>query len=109
MLDNAASDVTAEEKENFEELRRMAGASFCHFNACYNQVRFVRARNANDRKAMRDIAGEELENTLQLYHIARQDSRVGFEASNHYFYTLNDLREKVLSCRFVMESLERSL
>ncbi len=109
VLDNAASAVTAEEKAAFEELRRMAGASFCHFNACYNQVRFVRARNANDRKAMFDIAGEELENTLQLYHIARQDSRVGFEASNHYFYTLNDLREKVLNCLYVREELERSL
>lgn len=109
VLEKAAADVTDAEKESFEELCRMAGASFCHFSSCYNQVRFVRARNAGEKETMLLCAREELENTLRLYDIARRDSRVGFEASNHYFYSLNDLREKVLNCRFVMESLERSL
>lgn len=27
-----------------------------------------------------------------------RDSRIGFEASNHYYYTANDLKEKILIC-----------
>ena len=30
------------------------------------------------------------------------DSRIGFEASNHYLYTANDLREKVLNCEHLL-------
>ncbi|MBI5832707.1 MAG: hypothetical protein HZB16_10420 [Armatimonadetes bacterium] len=33
-----------------------------------------------------------------LCELARADSRLGFEATNHYAYTTNDLREKVLNC-----------
>jgi hypothetical protein len=38
-----------------------------------------------------------------LYEIARQDSRIGFEAANHYAYTLNDLKEKVVQCEWLRE------
>ena len=42
---------------------------------------------------------------LRLYRIVRRDSRIGFEASNHYYYTLNDLMEKVVSCSFILREL----
>ena len=108
VLENAVPEITSKEKESFEELYRMANASYCHFNACYNQTRFVRAREAGNKKLMAEYAQAELENTLRLYDIARQDSRIGFEASNHYFYSLNDLQEKVLNCQFIIESLAES-
>ena len=50
-------------------------------------------------------AEEEREIALKLHKIARTDSRIGFEASNHYFYTLNDLREKVINCTYILEQL----
>jgi hypothetical protein len=31
------------------------------------------------------------------------DSRLGFEASNHYFYVCNDLAEKVINCRYLLD------
>ena len=33
------------------------------------------------------------------------DSRLGFEASNHYFYTMNDLEEKLINLRYCEEQL----
>ena len=41
---------------------------------------------------------EEIEFAVILHAIARRDSRIEFEATNHYAYTLQDLREKTLNC-----------
>ena len=35
---------------------------------------------------------------LRLHAIQTHDSRIGYEASNHYFYVPMDLAEKVLNC-----------
>ena len=40
-----------------------------------------------------------------LMDIVRKDSRIGFEASNHYYYTLNDLAEKVITCQYIIDQL----
>ena len=37
--------------------------------------------------------------------IVRGDSRIGFEASNHYYYLPIDIVEKVLLCRQIIEDL----
>ena len=107
LLDEAASKVPAEEREDFEDIRRTAETAFCHFESTLLQTRFTLARRKGDRETMRTCAKEELEIALRLYKIARTDSRIGFEASNHYFYTLNDLREKVINCTYILEQLEK--
>ena len=55
---------------------------------------------------MAECVRGEIELALKLYDIVRRDSRIGFEASNHYFYTLNDLREKVVSCARILNELK---
>ena len=55
---------------------------------------------------MKAYAEEEIALALRLAEIVRRDSRIGFEASNHYYYTLNDLYEKVISCAYIIERLE---
>ncbi len=86
----------------WEELWNMAAASYCHLRSTYLQIRFVRQRNAGDPAAMRGTVQEELELTHMLYEIARRDSRIGFEASNHYYYCLNDLAEKMINCEYIL-------
>ena len=54
---------------------------------------------------MRECAADELQIAVAMHEIVRNDSRIGFEASNHYYYTLNDLREKALSCARILERL----
>ena len=34
---------------------------------------------------------------------AEADSRIGFEASNHYLYLPTDLTEKVINCRWLLD------
>ena len=55
---------------------------------------------------MTDCIREEILLAQKLHAIVRRDSRIGFEASNHYFYSLNNLREKVISCAFLLEKLD---
>ena len=107
LLNGASSGVSAEERADFEDLRRTAETAFCHFESTLLQTRFTLARRKDDRETMRACAEEELQIALRLYKIARTDSRTGFEASNHYFYTLNDLREKVINCTYILEQLEK--
>jgi hypothetical protein len=48
---------------------------------------------------------EEKENAKTLLGELMLDARVGYEASNHYFYTERDLVEKILR----MESFEKQI
>ncbi len=95
----------------------VAEAAAIHFRSVANQARFVRARNsraaatssaaqASCAAEMRNILREEIDLAKRLHAIQTRDSRIGFEASNHYFYIPLDLAEKVLNCRHLMTSLE---
>lgn len=47
---------------------------------------------------LQTILQEEIRAAIQLYHAQIQDTRIGFEATNHYFFVPVDLVEKVLCC-----------
>ena len=84
------------------------------FRSVANQARFVIARralaeaaNAEAAKPLVDtlesLIKKELELARQLYAIQARDSRIGFEASNQYYYVPTDLAEKVLNCRDLLD------
>lgn len=95
------------EKAEFEELWTIATAAYCHLRSSYLQISFVMARDNKAMDLLPAIVEEESALAKTLYNIVRRDSRIGFEASNHYYYTLNDLQEKVVSCREILEELSR--
>ncbi|WP_197491215.1 hypothetical protein [Planctomyces sp. SH-PL62] len=76
----------------------VAEAVGLHFASVANQADFVIARSRDDRDAMRRLLDAEIQAARSLYPLARRDSRLGFEASNHYFYRPLDLVEKVVGC-----------
>ncbi|MCX7008869.1 MAG: hypothetical protein NTY53_16765 [Kiritimatiellaeota bacterium] len=84
----------------------VAAAAAIHFRSTANQVRFVLARRAlaktdDKRSALAEIKRllkNEIALACRLCAIQSCDSRIGFEASNHYFYVPQDLIEKVLNC-----------
>jgi hypothetical protein len=97
---------------------RLARAAYLHFQSVANQVRFVQARDALAGKThplpeadhrrwveqMRRIAASEKALARELFTLARLDSRIGFEASNHYFYLPLDLVEKTINCQWIESS-----
>jgi hypothetical protein len=88
-----------------------------HFQSVANQMEFYilrdRLRAGGDessatRNRMRQLAVAEIELARLQYPVARQHSEIGYEASNHYYYTPLDLVEKVLNCEQVIAELSRS-
>ena len=45
--------------------------------------------------------------TAYLLPIVRNDPTIGYESSNHYFYVPQDLLEKQLNIRYVLDWLDR--
>lgn len=92
----------------------VAEAAYLHFKSVANQVRFTLARNAllsasltqAERKAkieaIRAIVADEMLNAKRLFVLTRADPRIGFEASNHYYYLPLDLVEKVINCEYIL-------
>ena len=98
------------QRQALDEECRVAEAAAIHFRSTANQARFVLARRAVATTAtpaeaaphldtLEGVLHEEIRLAQRLHRIQSRDSRIGFEASNHYFYVPVDLAEKVLNCR----------
>ncbi len=99
---------------------RFARAAAIKFQAVANQAHLVLARDAlattpntlspEKRRDLRAEMKRRLESEIvlarQLFTLAQQDSRIGFEPSCQYFYLPLDLVEKVVNCRWLLEHLE---
>ena len=106
-LKDAAKCILPTEQELYTEIVSMAQGAFAHLQCTYVQSCFIRRRDAGDTEGMKHYARLELENTLALYHLMRKDSRVGFECSNHYYYSLQSILEKIVNCESILEQLEK--
>lgn len=96
---------------------RLARAAVLHFRSVDNQTRFVLARDAaakpgateadrrDRRQEVRRIVKDEERLAVELWRLTREDARIGFEASNQYYYLPQDLMEKVLNCRWIVTQL----
>ncbi len=91
-----------------QELNVMEAASI-HYRSVAQQARFVEARNRyqtsptdETREELADIVRKERDLAIRLHAIQARDSRIGYEASNHYFYIPVDLAEKVLNCEYLL-------
>lgn len=92
------------------ELDRMANAVYCLFRSTYLQICFIRRRAFMQRpdvqQELLNILDEEITLACRMHELIREDSRIGFEASNHYFFTANDMREKTLNCQRLQELIK---
>lgn len=88
----------ADEAE-WKDLQNIAMACYCHFRTAYNQICWVQRRG--DPAILRE---ERILAELML-KLLRKDSRLGYEASNHYLYTENDFLEKIINCEFLLKRM----
>ena len=108
-LESAVSKAPAERVAEARKDLTVARAAQIHFQSVANQVRFVLARDPTagpDRTAkMKKILKDERELAVKLFALTREDSRIGFEASNQYYYLPQDLMEKVINCDYIGSQL----
>lgn len=95
--------------------QNIAKAAWLHFASVANQAMFVQYRDSllqsgnnqailkSLRKKLNQILNNEKELAASLLEIISHDSRIGFEASNQYYYVAQDLVEKVLNCDYLIE------
>lgn len=85
----------------------IARTCYHHFQSVANQVEFYRLREERsaDKARMRELVRSEIELARVQFAVAREWSVIGYEASNHYYYTPLDLVEKVLNCQRTLEEL----
>jgi hypothetical protein len=112
----AASDLKALSQPP-AELQLETGlieAAAIHFRSTANQARFVQARRrlseaktsenaARELSTLSEIIQGEMELAQRLHALQSRDPRIGFEASNQYYYIPIDLMEKVLNCRDLLD------
>lgn len=106
-LKSAMKMVTSEKVAALADLLNVAEAVYCHFRSTYLQIRFVRLRDSVERETIMGILDEEIELARRLIEVVMRDSRIGFEASNHYYYTVADLKEKILNCEFIKTEISK--
>lgn len=109
-----------DKRETIEADGGLARATYLHFASVGNQIRFVLARDALSRTDLSSDAEQALREQIQqlldheitlasnLFSLAQRDSRIGFEASNHYFYVPLDLVEKVINCDFLRNRFSKN-
>lgn len=91
--------------EKIAELVRYARAAYAHFTTDLLQTKFAKAKREEDRVEMNACVKAEKQNAERLLSLMREDGRIAYEASNHYFYTERNLLEKIIR----MERFERAL
>ena len=114
-----AKTKTSSQTANLKNDIRIAEAAYLHFKSVVNQVRFTNARNellkesitTDQRQKNLDIlkaaADDEIKLARRLYSLAKEDSRIGFEATNQYHYMPLDLVEKVVNCEYILNNWEQ--
>jgi hypothetical protein len=115
-LKAAAEKTTADAKQRAALDEEIGVAETCaiHFRSVENQSRFVMDRTALSTAAskqdataivvrLKGLVKNEMELAKRLYAIQTRDSRIGFEASNHYYYVPLDLVAKVIDCRYLLD------
>ncbi len=104
--------TTPAQNANVIEDYRFATTAWIHFNSVANQIRFIMIRdslngnNLSKNESLRKIAIDEIQLARKMYQLSKEDSRIGFEASNHYYYFPLDFVEKVINCEYILKQLK---
>ena len=95
-----------------DELILISKAILCQYESAYHHIQFVRYRGTDAGKTnvfgkteMIRVIREEMATVQKLIELRLKDSRIGYESSNHYFYTLQDLKEKLVNLNWCEKSL----
>lgn len=91
------------------ELINIAQAMYNHYESCRCQIKYVRLRdNGGSAEEICAVVREELALINSQIECISKDSRIGFEASNHYFYTKQTLLEAAAACAYILNKYNGS-
>ncbi len=81
-----------------------AEVTYLHFASSYNHVLHVEGRDSGKTSAeMAALIKEDEAFALREAALMQRNPTIGYESSNHYLYTVTDMVEKILNCRYLLE------
>lgn len=82
-----------------KELLLFAKVAYNHFeyDLIHTNYAFYKRDLNKYSKEMKEVIEKARANAYELIDMVYEDGRVGFEASNHYYYTVNNLIEKLIN------------
>jgi hypothetical protein len=91
-----------------EELALFARVALLHFRSDLVHTRYASAKRdiAGNREALLDLLREEREIAEELLALASRSPLIGYETSNHYFYTERNLMEKLVQLDILEKQLQ---
>lgn len=87
----------------FEEYVRFARVMYTNMSSLLLQVKFNTKKADGNRQELKKYVEEELTLVKELYALAGKDCRIGYEASQHYYFTENTFLEKFLNLNSLIE------
>lgn len=107
-------NISGPQRKLFNMECNVAETIAIHYRSAANQALFTTTRDnlikhpeGTERQANIDILKSlltaEIALAKQMHKLQSGNSALGYEASNHYFYTPSDLLEKVLNCRDLLD------
>jgi hypothetical protein len=119
-LQSAVQKAPPDRRQEVQGDLRFAKAAGIIFQSVANQAHFIMARDAlaqpsnrlsreeseRLRIEMKRLLESEIVLARELFKIAQEDSRIGFEPTCQYFYLPQDLVEKVVNCRWLLGNFE---
>jgi hypothetical protein len=103
----ALESTPAPKKRQAEEDLAIAETCYLHFRSTANQLAFYVLRDGPRTpeavERMRGLVKDEMDQARRLYPLAKRNSVIAFEATNHYYYRPADLGEKILNCQWLLD------
>ena len=91
---------------NDSEMAVMAKGAYCLFASSLNQIRFIRARDEGRYADAARTAEDELDISMKMLSLMNQNAAIGYEAANHYYFSKNQLAEKILNCLYMIRRFQ---
>ena len=90
--------------EAYEELKSLAQVVYLQLKSFLLQVIFNANKPLQNRQELLPLIQEEWRLTKELYALSAVDARIGYEASNHYYFTQNTFLEKLINLTSLIKS-----
>lgn len=92
--------------DKIRELARYAKGSYLHFRYDYLHTKFSAYKSSAEKKSELVVLLDEMyTDAVELLELMREDAKVGYEASNHYFYNERNIIEKLLNIQLLKSRL----
>ncbi len=88
-----------------DELYDVADACNVTFRGMYNQCAFI--ATGRDEGNYEAVLEDEKRLAYEAIDLMARNATIGYESSNHYFYTKSNLMEKIVNCEYLAECLRK--